>query len=219
EAELRLRRCGYNECRPIRRSNQLANFLQLLLDPMVIVLFLAAAVSGFLGQKIDATIITTIVLLGVTINFVQSQRSAIAIEGLRAQVQPVTAALRAGEWRQIPQRLLVPGDIIRLSAGDVVPADSLLLSAEHLHLLQSALTGESFPVEKEAASGREPALDLDTPWMIFLSSSVISGSGVARVCTTGPGTVFGDIATRLSRRPPETEFERGIRDFGSFIMR
>jgi len=219
EAELRLRRCGYNECRPIRRSNQLANFLQLLLDPMVIVLFLAAAVSGFLGQKIDATIITTIVLLGVTINFVQSQRSAIAIEGLRAQVQPVTAALRAGEWRQIPQRLLVPGDIIRLSAGDVVPADSLLLSAEHLRLLQSALTGESFPVEKEAASGREPALDLDTPWMIFLGSSVISGSGVARVCTTGPGTVFGDIATRLSRRPPETEFERGIRDFGSFIMR
>jgi Mg2+-importing ATPase len=219
EAEALLHSHGYNECLSAPRSSRLVGFLRLLLDPLVAVLFLAAAVSGFLGQKIDATIITTIVLLGVTINFVQSQRSAIAIESLRARVQPTTTVLREGEWVPVPHRLLVPGDIIRLAAGDLVPADSLVVTAEHLHVLQSALTGESFPAEKEAASGREPAPDLEKPWMIFLGSSVISGSAVAKICTTGPKTIFGDIAARLATRPPETEFERGIREFGSFIMR
>ncbi|HVV46037.1 MAG TPA: cation-transporting P-type ATPase, partial [Bryobacteraceae bacterium] len=156
EAEALLRSHGYNECLSARRSGRLSGFLRLLLDPLAAVLLLAAVVSGFLGQKLDATIITTIVLLGATINFVQSRRSAIAIEGLRAQVQPTATVLREGEWRQIPQRLLVPGDIICLAAGDLVPADSLLLSAEHLHVLQGALTGESFPAEKEAACGRQP---------------------------------------------------------------
>jgi Mg2+-importing ATPase len=228
EAEARLRSYGYNECLSARRTNHLGAFLRLLLDPLVLVLLLAAAVSGFLGEKLNATIISVIVLLGATINFVQSGRSAIAIESLRAQVQPAVEVLRQNEWRQIPHRLLAPGDIVRLSAGDLVPADCVLLMAEHLHVLQSALTGESFPAEKEAAGEREPARDLekrepandlDKPWMIFLGSSVISGSGIARVCATGPKTVFGDIAARLATRPPETEFERGIRDFGSFIMR
>ena len=219
EAEGRLRSYGYNECVSARRTNHLGAFLRLLLDPLVLVLLLAAAVSGFLGEKLNATIISVIVLLGATINFVQSRRSAIAIDGLRAQVQPTVEVLRQDEWRQIPHRLLAPGDIVRLSAGDLVPADCVLLTAEHLHVLQSALTGESFPAEKEAAGEKEPASDLDKPWMIFLGSSVISGSGIARVCATGPKTVFGDIAARLATRPAETEFERGIRDFGSFIMR
>jgi Mg2+-importing ATPase len=116
---------------------------------------------------------------------------------------------RDGAWVEIARREVVPGDVIRLSAGDRVPADARLLDTRDLHIQEAALTGESMPVEKRAG-----ARD-----MIFFGTSVVSGTATAAVVATGPATAFGDIAARLMDRPPETEFERGIRRFSVLIMR
>src|SRR5205809_634483 len=133
---------------------------------------------------------------------------------LRDAVAPTATAVRDGTWTEIRRRDLVPGDIVRLAAGDRVPADARLFEARDLHVQQAALTGESMPAEKDAgdseAAPRQPA---DARNVVFLGTSVVSGTATALVVATGPATAFGDIAARLSTRPPETEFERGTRQF------
>ena len=120
----------------------------------------------------------------------------------------------------MPRREIVPGDAVRLSSGDLVPADARLIAARDLFVQQAALTGESLPVEKEAAPDN-PALykNPSAPNMLFLGTSIVSGTGTALVIATGPRTTFGDIAAKLAERPAETEFERGLRRFGSLILR
>ena len=160
------------------------------------------------------------VALSVVLNFVQTYRSHRVAERLRDTVAPTATALRDGTWSEIRRRDLVPGDIVRLAAGDRVPADARLLEARDLHVQQAALTGESMPVEKDAGdlevAPRQPA---DARNVVFLGTSVVSGTATALVVATGPATAFGDIAARLSTRPPETEFERGTRQFALLIMR
>ena len=121
---------------------------------------------------------------------------------------------------RLRRREVVPGDIVRLAAGDRIPADARLLEARDLHVQQAALTGESMPAEKDAGdlevAPRQPA---DARNVVFLGTSVVSGTATALVVATGPATAFGDIAARLSTRPPETEFERGTRQFALLIMR
>ena len=192
--------------------------LLLFVNPLVIILLIAAVISGFIGQLLDAAIIVGMVVIGVVINFYQTYRSKIAIENLRARVAPTAAALRDGAWQEIPRESLVPGDIIRLSAGDLVPADARLLESRDLYVQQAALTGESLPVEKEA-QGEEVSTRPDARNMVFLGTSVVSGTATAVVVATGRQTAFGDIAERLAARPEETAFDRGLRHFGGLIMR
>ncbi len=193
--------------------------LLLFANPLVGILLFASLVSIIVGDEINAGIILVIVLLSVALNFFQSYRSQHAAERLRAQVAPTATALRDGQWVEIPRRELVPGDIVRLSPGDMVPADARLIDERDLHVQEAALTGESMPVEKEAI---DVDLDAKSPLearnTVFLGTSVISGIATALVVFTGRNTQFGDIATRLSTRPPETEFERGTRQFGLLIM-
>ena len=122
--------------------------LRLFVNPLVVILLVASTISALLGQVTDAAIIVTMVLLGVGINFWQSYQSQQAAEALRSMVTPTATVCRDGEWQEIPIRSVVPGDLIRLSAGDLVPADSRLIEARHLSVQQSMLTGESLPVEK-----------------------------------------------------------------------
>ncbi len=172
-----------------------------------------------LGQVTDAAIIVTMVVLGVGINFWQSYRSQQAAEALRSMVTPTATVRRDGAWQEVPIRAVVPGDLIRLSAGDLVPADSRLMEARDLSVQQSMLTGESLPVEKTpTAETGTPETGPETPHLIFLGTSVISGTATAVVITTGPRTLFGEIAARLSVRPPETEFEHGLRRFSVLIL-
>jgi len=163
------------------------------------------------------------VLLSVALNFFQTFRSQRAVEQLRTGVAPTATVLRDGNWVELPRRELVPGDIIRLAAGDLVPADARLIETNSLHVQQAALTGESMPVEKIAqdiaAAPQNAALAADASNMVFLGTSVVSGTATALISITGRATAFGDIAVRLATRPPETEFERGIRRFGLLIMR
>jgi Mg2+-importing ATPase len=160
------------------------------------------------------------VMLGVAINFWQSYRSQQAAERLRSSVIPTASVLRDGVWLETPLRNVVPGDVFRLSAGDLVPADARLLESRDLSVQQSMLTGESLPADKMAsAAPPETATDPNAPHLVFLGTSVVSGTGTALAITTGPKTMFGDIAVRLASRAPETEFERGLRRFSLLILR
>ncbi len=218
DAAARLAQFGPNEAFTTKHRSPLHDLLLLFVNPLAIILLFAAVLSGFLGQTVDAAIIVTMVVLGNLINFFQTYRSQSAAEKLRLKVQPSATVLRDGAWAEIPQRLVVPGDVIRLSAGDLVPADSILLEGKDLHVQQAALTGESFPVEKNAIPANKPSDRPDAEWMVFLGTSVVSGTGRAEVVTTGVKTSYGGIAERLAIRPEETEFETGLRRFGGLIL-
>jgi len=194
--------------------------LALFLNPLTIILLLAAGISSILGQRVDAGIIIVIVVLGVSINFAQTYRSQRAIEHLREHVSLTATVLRDQTWQEVKRHEVVPGDLVRLSAGDLVPADGQLLQARDLYIQQAALTGESMPTEK-AAGPADSKLEggPEARHLVFLGTSVVSGTGTVRILATGARTMFGDIAKRLVIRPEETEFERGLRRFGMLIMR
>lgn len=216
EAERRRARYGFNEPTTKRRHGALAQLLELFANPLVLILLLAAGVSATLHDTVSATVIFVIVLLGIAVNFAQTYRSQRAVERLRQQVTSTATVERDGQWRELPRRELVPGDLIRLSAGDLVPADAALVEALDLHVQEAALTGESMPVEK-APSGAEPAQDCPQS-TVFMGTSVISGAALALVVRTGKETAFGDLAARLATPTPETDFDRGARRYSLFIM-
>lgn len=219
QAHERLDTYGPNDTTGIKHSSGLIQFLRLFLNPLVMILFIASIVSLILGDRVNASIIIAIVLLSNILNFVQTYSSQSAVEKLRAGVAPTASVLRSGTWMETPRRNLVPGDMIRLSAGDLVPADARLVQATDLHVQQAALTGESLPVEKHADDLSSPTESFaEAHNSVFLGTSVVSGTATALVTATGRHTAFGDIAARLASRPPETEFERGIKGFGWLIM-
>jgi Mg2+-importing ATPase len=207
EARAKLAEAGPNE--PVAHAERSAfvELAEIFANPLVTILLVASIASAFLGDLAGAIIIVTVLGLGTALNFSQTYRSRRAAERLREGVAPTATVLRDDRWIELPRREIVPGDLVRLSAGDLVPADASLESARDLHTQESSLTGESLPVEK--AQG-EP---------VWLGTSVVSGTGEARVTATGTKTKFGEIAERLELRPPPTEFDRGIRRFGFLIMR
>jgi len=219
EAKLRLAKIGPNEPATARRSANLVQVLTLFANPLAIILLIASAISAALGEVINASIIVTMVLLSVLLNFIQTYRSQRAVDRIRKEVAPAATVLRDGKWVEIPRREVVPDDVIKLAAGDLVPADADLVKARDLHVQQAALTGESLPVEK-FAFGPQPRQPEDSEQhKVFLGTSIVSGTGTAVVTATGKNTTFGDIATRLATRAPQTEFERGTKQFGLLIMK
>ena len=174
------------------------------------ILLVASVVSAALGDAVNATLIVLMVAVGVALNAVQTHRSQRAAERLREEVAPRATVRRDGAWVEVLRRDIVPGDVIRLGAGDRIPADARLHEARDLHVHEAALTGESMPVEKDATVEKD---------RVFLGTSVVSGTGVAVVTATGRATAFGDIAARLSARPPQTEFERGLAAFAALITK
>jgi Mg2+-importing ATPase len=219
EVRRRLAVVGPND--PVGRSRFviLRELLRFVANPLVAILLAACLVSAAVGEEVNAVIIAVLVLFSVVLNFVQSFRSQRAAAQLRAMVTLTATVRRDGAWLEVPQHELVPGDIIRLAAGNLVPADARLIESRDLHLQEAALTGESLPAEKEAiASQSTPIQEAAHASQVFLGTSVVSGSGVAVVVRTGRATMLGHIATRLATRAPENEFERGTRQFGLLIM-
>jgi Mg2+-importing ATPase len=216
EAQRRLHEFGPNDPAPVPSRLSVRAVGRLFLNPLVVILLAASAASAVLGDVVNAAIIVVMVMLSVTLNFVQTYRSERAADELREQVTPRATVLRDGVWVDIARSDVVPGDVVRLVAGDRVPADAVLIEARDLHVYEAALTGESMPVEK-AAAATAPSSTRDSE--VFLGTSIVSGTAVARVKATGAGTAFGDIASRLSARPPETEFERGLSAFAGLIMK
>nr|WP_218575394.1 HAD-IC family P-type ATPase [Limnoglobus roseus] len=218
EARDRLARHGPNQPAPDHGPTPVLELLALFTNPLSVILLAAAGVTVWVGDSTGAAVIVVIVVAGAAINFFQTYRSARAVRRLREGVAVTATILRDGQWQELPRADVVPGDVVRLSAGDLVPADGRLLAARDLHVQQAVLTGESLPVEKmvgdpaSAAAIRPYAADA-----VFYGTSVVGGTGTAVVVATGPATAFGEIAARLAGRPPETEFDRGTRRFGLFI--
>jgi Mg2+-importing ATPase len=219
QARKLLDQVGPNDPADGKRTGPIAQFLATFRNPLVLILLAAAIISATLGEPLDAVIIIVIVLLSNTLNFLQSYRSQQAADRLRQSVAPTASVLRDGQWVELSRRDVVPGDVIRLVAGDLIPADAQLLEARDLHIQQAALTGESLPSEKTGPGDVETSpTDPDAPDRVFLGTSVVSGTATALITATGPRTAFGGIVVRLAARPPETEFQRGMRRFGLLIM-
>jgi Mg2+-importing ATPase len=219
EARRRLVRWGANEVTESVRVGPLRQIAKELASPLMLILLAASGAAAWMGQLFDASIIVGTVAISVALDAIQTARSTTAAERLRQSIVPTAVALRNGEWRELPRGQIVPGDLVRLNAGDLVPADGRLVEARDLHVQQAALTGESMPAEKRAAQpgALDGPPDPGSAHLVFLGTSVIAGFGVAEVIATGPRTAFGDIAARLAETPPETDFTRGLRDLGRML--
>ncbi|HXU92942.1 MAG TPA: magnesium-translocating P-type ATPase [Gallionella sp.] len=220
EAKERLARFGPNLLRARKEKSLLLQYLARFKNPLVIILLVASAVSAFTGEVTDFLIISCIVLLSVTLDFVQEYRANAAAEKLKLSVAVRATVLRNGRPEDIPVIQVVPGDVVLLFAGDLVPADGIVLEAHDLFIKQALLTGESYPVEKRVGTLSDSATDLqEATNAVFMGTSVISGRGRMLVVKTGASTAIGDIADSVSRPSPPSSFEIGTRRFGMLIMR
>jgi Mg2+-importing ATPase len=218
EADRRLRLYGPNSLVRESRFAVLFSFFGFFANPLVIILVIASGISLALGEHVGGLIIITIVLFSVLLNFFMEFQARHAVEEIQKQIATTAAVMRDGREQELPIAELVPGDIIRLKAGDLVPADARLLDVKDLHLRESVLTGESLPVEKTVADlSKEKHGVADASNSVFLGTAVQTGIGTAVIVCTGKDTACGEIAHRLAMRPPETEFARGVRHFGMML--
>ena len=214
EADLRLKQYGMNEIAREKYQSTLMRLLSNIRNPLVLLLTALGVISFLTGDLRAAVIISVMVVLGVVLRFFQEMRADNAAEKLKAMVSNTATLVRAGREAEVLLKLLVPGDIIRLAAGDMVPADVRVLSARDLFLNQSALTGESLPIEKKAdAISSDVQNPLELTNICFLGSNVESGSATAVVINTGDRTYFGALATSIVGQRQLTSFDKGINKF------
>jgi Mg2+-importing ATPase len=219
EAGRRLSQYGPNLLKPPTRSGPLWLLLGQFKSPIILILFFAAGLSFYLGDHADAEIILAIVLVSGLLGFWQEHGAASAVAKLLVAVQTKAQVLRGGAAAEVPLEQVVPGDIVVLSAGSSVPGDCRVIESRDLFVDEATLTGETYPAEKSSES-----VPADTPLAkrtsaLFMGTHVVSGSGKAVVVSTGRQTEFGKISDHLRLRPPETEFERGIRQFGLLLVK
>ena len=217
DAEGRLKQYGPNTISAQKQATALRVLLRQFKSPLVLILIFAAIVSGVVGEWIDASIVLAIVLGSSILGFVQEYSASNAVEKLRSQVTIKTNLLRGGQTQSLPSEQVVPGDVVLLSAGSLIPADGIVLEANDFFVNQAVLTGETFPVEKQPATVAANASLAQRTNSVFMGTSVGSGTARALIVQTGMSTAFGQVAERLKLRPPETEFERGIRHFGNLL--
>jgi Mg2+-importing ATPase len=220
EASNKLATCGPNVVTQGRRRSVAVQILVRFGNPLVLLLLGAATIAGATGDRRSFVVIVVMVLLSVVLDFVQEHRAGKAAERLRDATLVRTTVLRGGTTCEIPTADVVPGDVILLSAGDLVPADGRLLEARDLFVNQARLTGEPFPVEKDANGACDPK---DTPTehrrAVLMGSSVVSGTARALIVRTGRETMLGQIGASLEREPPPSAFEQGTRSFGILILK
>lgn len=218
-ASARLRRYGYNLFHVQKRNALLLQFLAKFSNPLVLILLVASAISALTGDVTNFIIIFLIVLISVTLDFIQEYKAGQAADKLRQSVTVHVLALRDGIQQEIPLPKLVPGDIVILSAGDLVPGDGRLLEAKDFFVNQALLTGEPYPVEKTPGELPDEPEILSASNAVLRGTSVVSGTAKVLICRTGANTVLGGIADSLIAKPPPTAFEQGTRRFGLLIMR
>jgi len=219
QAEERLRSVGPNRVAHQARHTILGELVGRSINPLNVLLLSLATASYFLGDQRAAIVIAVMVILSVSLSFIQEHRSNNAADKLQRMVS-ITATVRrqagaaAHDHVDVPIEQLVPGDIVLLSAGDMIPADLRLISAKDLFVNQSTLTGEAMPLEKAAAAHAGAAeTPFDLPNICFMGSAVVSGIGCGVVALTGPRTAFGMVASAIAKQRVLTSFDKGITRF------
>jgi Mg2+-importing ATPase len=219
EAARRLTTNGPNSLKAQGRTAPLKLALRQVESPLVLILIFAALVAAGVGEIADAVIILAIVLLSTILGFSQEYSASRALDQLRSRLALKVTVLRDGKPVSVDAATVVPGDVITLSAGNLVPADGVVLAAKDFLVSQAALTGETFPVEKFVPPSPPGASLPQQTNVVFQSTSVRSGTATVLLVRTGRTTVFGAIADRLRETASETDFERGIRHFGTMLTR
>ena len=228
QAEAAREQYGPNQLVRPKRKSSARRLLEAFADPFSLVLLLLAVVSVFTdilfaapGQRsyMTVAIITVMVAVSGVLRFVQETRSGNVAEKLTAMIHTTACIEREGRRQELPMEEIAVGDIIHLSAGDMIPADLRILNAKDLFISQSALTGESEPVEKAAAPVEEALPLTEVPCLAFQGSTVISGSARAVAVAVGSGTMFGAIARTMSDKPPKTAFDKGIGSVSKLLIR
>jgi P-type Mg2+ transporter len=217
EAAARLVRFGPNILSARKHATALGLFLNQFKSPIILILIFATLISAALKDWPDAVIILIIVLGSALLSFWQEYGANNAAEKLRSQVSLKAVVLRDNQTQTIPTEQVVPGDVLLLSAGSLVPGDGVLLESKDFHVNQAVLTGETFPVDKAPGIAAANASLAERQNVVFMGTNVSSGTARVLIVQTGASTAFGQIATRLTLRPPETEFERGIRRLGYLL--
>jgi Mg2+-importing ATPase len=210
---------GPNSVEDTPRLSALRLLLRQFESPLVLILAFAAVISLVLQQWVDAAIILAIVLGSSLLSFFQEYRASSAVEELKKRLALTARVLRDGVVRDVPVKMIVPGDVLLLSAGNLIPADGLVIEAADFLVSEASMTGESFPVEKRPGMVAADAPITKRTNSVFLGASVRSGTAKVLAVRTGRGTEFGAIAARLKARQPETDFARGVRQFGYLLIR
>ena len=221
EARLRLERYGPNQAVAEERRGVLARLGAELKDPLSLLLLVLGLVSYLTGDMRATVLIAAMLLMSVGLRFVQELKADRAAEQLKAMVHTTATVLRGGAKREVPIHLVVPGDVVQLAAGDMVPADVRLIESKDLFLNQSALTGESLPVEKHAppVTPREGQGELELPNLCFMGTGVETGTATAVAIATGAATRFGALASTLTAQREVSGFDLGIKRFTWLMIR
>jgi len=220
EAEQRLTEVGPNELAKEKKHGWLWRLMITLRNPLVILLAALAILSFATGDSRAGIVMSLMVALGVILRFVQESRADSAAAKLKAMITVTATAIRGGQAKEIPLKDLVPGDIVRLSAGDMIPADLRILSSKDLFIVQAALTGESLPVEKfDVPETRGNVSPIELINICFLGTSVESGTATGVVLETGSRTYLGSIARSLAGQTVLTSFDQGINRFTWLMIR
>jgi len=220
EVEERLAEYGPNEFARKKKRFVLFEFFAHFKSPLVLILLFAGLISIIVAQDVvDASIIFAIIFISISLDFYQESKAEKAADALKEKVSTTATVIRDNEKQEVKLAEIVPGDLIYLSAGDIVPADSRIIDAKDLFVDQSTLTGESFPIEKTPKVTLEKR-SIITEWRncVFMGTSIVSGSATAVVVNTGGNSEFGKIAKHLIAREGETEFEKSARRFGYLII-
>nr|MDO8134909.1 magnesium-translocating P-type ATPase [Candidatus Njordarchaeum guaymaensis] len=218
EAQRRLKIYGRNEL-PIQAFSLIQVLLRQFKNPIFVILIACAGIAVFFGQFEQSIAILTMIALSVVLGFFNEYKAEKIVEDLRQSVSFKAVVTRDEKSSEIDSRLLVPGDLISLYIGDIVPADMRIVECKDIQTNEAALTGESFPVEKTADS-----LDLQHPTpqqltnYLFLGTVIAHGSGRGVVVSTGKYTEFGSVSRSLARSHPETEFQRGVKKYGTMLL-
>jgi P-type Mg2+ transporter len=218
DAAERLSSSGPNTVATGRRHGIVAKIAKRFAEPLVAILLVAAAISGFTGDIASFAIIVTVIGLSIVLDVVQEERAETRAEALRRSVEIHADVRRDGAVRSLPVAQIVPGDVVELRAGDLVPADGVLIEGRSTHVNEALMTGEPYPVEKRVGDckANEPA---DAFNALFAGTSVVNGEAAMLVVATGKTTRFGDIAAALAGAETPSAFERGLRRLGLLILR
>ncbi len=218
EAESRLTRYGNNTLHSHKTPSAWLLFFRQFKSSIILILLFATGLSFYLQDRLDAIIILSIILISALLGFWQEKGAADAIGKLLAMVQINVTVLRDGHPQEMPAEQIVPGDVVRLTAGDVIPGDCRLLAADNLFVDEAILTGESYPAEKSVATVSAETGLSQRHNCLWMGSHVQSGTATAMVVMTGYSSEFGKLSQRIKLKAPETEFEHGVRRFGYLLM-